>query len=160
MNRAVGNYRLAPRGKVITQCGRTFPKPQLQPADLAQALLDLERATFLTVPEAAAYLRFRTLNGFYHWLRNHRDLKGHRGHALLFRRRDLEAAVTKEPHRSATRALRVGDHASKVLLGGAQLPQRAADTGGGHAEGRRGLTGAGGGPRKEIRRRPGRKRVH
>jgi excisionase family DNA binding protein len=53
----------------------------------------LATSTFLTVPEAAVYLRFATVRAFEKWLERHPTPKARRGRTVLFYRKDLEAAV-------------------------------------------------------------------
>ena len=101
----------AQRCQVVAE-RRTGPSDaELQPPDLRDAPLDTStRLEDVTVPEdrelwtsleAAAHLRFPTLNAFYQWVWLHKVPRERRGKVALYRRRDLEEALRKDPRRVA-----------------------------------------------------------
>ncbi len=60
--------------------------------------------TYLTVPEAADYLRFPTPHAFRAWARRHGLPSCRRGgRTLLFLRRDLDEAVGNRRHATQSR---------------------------------------------------------
>lgn len=70
------------------------PGPKRKPRQLSDTPLDqLARSVFLTVPEAAAFLRFPSVKAFHEWARRRAIPRCRRGRVLLFYRKDLEAAV-------------------------------------------------------------------
>lgn len=70
------------------------PRPKRQPRELSTTSLDvLARSVYLTVPEAAAYLRFRSVQAFECWVSRNPLPKARRGRTVLFFRKDLDAAV-------------------------------------------------------------------
>lgn len=53
----------------------------------------LAKSVYLTVPEAASYLRFPTVHAFECWLTGRAIPRARRGRVVLFFRKDLDAAV-------------------------------------------------------------------
>jgi hypothetical protein len=54
----------------------------------------MSEQTYLTVPEAREYLRFGTDKAVYCWASTYRIPRLRRGKVILFRRRDLDLAVS------------------------------------------------------------------
>lgn len=54
---------------------------------------DYSHQTWLTVPEATDYLRFPSVAAFRQWVRRYGIASAHKGRAVMFLRRDLDAAV-------------------------------------------------------------------
>lgn len=62
---------------------------------MTRATVDLSRQTYLTAKEAAEYLRHPSTKAFLMWARRHHlPCCRETGRRLLYRRKDLDAAVT------------------------------------------------------------------
>lgn len=95
------------RRKVVRK-GRTRPaQPKLQAPDLNRPLVDVSRATYLSVPEAVEYLRFGSAPAFYMWVGRHQIPKCRTGRRLLFLRRDLDEAVQAKDRKAIRETRRV-----------------------------------------------------
>ena len=97
------------RDQVIPEGGARSAEPELQPADLRDASVDAPHGLdqvripddreWLTSLEAAAHLRFSTLNNFYSWVCRNRVPREKRGKESLYRKADLDAALRRDPRR-------------------------------------------------------------
>lgn len=67
-----------------------------EPGDLPNAPVDFSRQTYVTVAEAAVYLRFPSTAAFRMWEHRHPLPKCRTGRRVLFYRKDLDAAVAPE----------------------------------------------------------------
>lgn len=103
--------RLRPpeRVEIAAECSTGSVEPQPQPADLGDATLDQAHGLlhvhiptdreWLTSLEAAAHLRFSTLNAFYSWVCRHRVPREYIGKEARYRRRDLDEALRQDSRR-------------------------------------------------------------
>jgi hypothetical protein len=95
--------------QVIPERGAGAAQPELQPADLRDASVDAPHGLdevripqdreLWTSLEAAAYLRFETLEAFYSWVHKHRVPRERRGKTALYRRRDLDEVLRHDARR-------------------------------------------------------------
>lgn len=84
------------RGLRISKTRRRPSKPSRELPNLPDPLFDqvlLGKQTWLTVPQAAAYLQFPSDAAMREWASRHRIRKGRRGRTLVFRRTHLDEAV-------------------------------------------------------------------
>lgn len=88
---------------VVVEGGARPPEAQQQTGHLSGTPLDaLARLTFLTASEAADFLRKPSVSAFRQWAYDARLPRCRAGRSVLYRRRDLEAAVDPQSKRFAS----------------------------------------------------------
>ena len=81
---------------VLRRLARSVGMASSVPRDARDPSLDqnlLRKQTWLTVPQAMAYLQFPSEAAVREWATRHGIRKGRRGRTLVFRRTDLDRAV-------------------------------------------------------------------
>lgn len=92
------------RGQVVEQRGAAPALPQGETGQLSGTPIEaLCRQTYLSMAEAADYLRFCSVKAFREWTYRARLPKCRAGRKVLFFRKDLDAAVQPEHKRLSHR---------------------------------------------------------